>query len=311
VRDVTAEFVPGVYGPYRDADAFTASWRELAAQTGARESVAGSSVEGRPVYRFDLGARDGPTVLLTALIHGIELIGSVALHDVVRELATSPRPEVAALRARVRFVVMPVLNPDALARNTARLARGAPAARRGNARGVDLNRNFPPLGPRRWFQPLAGSHRRFSPYYAGAHPFSEPEARAVGDVAAATRPAVALGFHSFGNMLLYPWAFTRAPNPRAAEYRRLGGLFARALPTARYVVRPAIDWYAIVGDLDDWLDSQFGTLAFTVEVSRLDARLFHPQRLINPFCWANPTRVDATVQNLTPAIIALLAAATR
>jgi len=61
-------------GGYSDAVVFEQQWRQLVAQLGGREAVAGRSVEGRPVWRFDLGARPGndgarvPTVLLTALI---------------------------------------------------------------------------------------------------------------------------------------------------------------------------------------------------------------------------------------------------
>jgi predicted deacylase len=186
-------------------------WRELAARLGARESIAGLSVEGRPIWRFDIGpARsDRPPVLLTALIHGVEVIGSLALLEVVTRLLDTA----AELRERSRFVVMPVLNPDALAANLDRLSRGRPAARRKNANGVDLNRNFPTVGTERPRHPFAGSTLRFSPHYRGPHPLSEPESRAVHDVASELRPSLSLGFHSFGNMLLYPGAIAAAPTP--------------------------------------------------------------------------------------------------
>jgi hypothetical protein len=35
----------------------------------------------------------------------------------------------------------------------------------------------------------------------------------------------------------------------------------------------ATEWYSTVGDMDDWLDAEYGTLAFTVEVSRPMRRL--------------------------------------
>jgi predicted deacylase len=282
-------------------------WRELAARLGARESMAGQSVEGRPIWRFDIGPAgpDRPTVLLTALIHGVEVIGSLALLDVVTRLLDAG----AELRERTRFVVMPVLNPDALAANLARLQRGRPAGRRKNANGVDLNRNFPLVGNERPRHPFAGSGLRFSPHYRGPHPLSEPESRAVHAVATELRPSLSLGFHSFGNMLLYPWGHSRRPNPRAAPYQRLALAFSRAVRQIPYRCGQAIDFYPTVGDLDDWLDDNFGTLALTVEVGKLSKQLFHPLRLLNAFWWMNPMQIEPTVRNVSPGILDLMRAA--
>jgi hypothetical protein len=288
---------------------FEQRWRELVAQLGGRETVAGRSVEGRPIWRFDLGVRAGadgaatPTVLLTALIHGAELIGSVALLDAVARLGLSG----GAVLERARVVVMPIVNPDAMAANMERLQSGRIACQRCNANGVDLNRNFPAAKQAsRVLHPMAGSSLRASPYYRGPHPLSEPESRAVADVAGDIRPELAMGFHSFGNLLLYPWAFSRTPNPRLPRYARLAEVFLRKLPNAVYRCRQAIDWYPIVGDLDDWLDLQFGTTAFTVEVSGLDRRLLHP-RVLNPFWWMNPIDIDRAVANVGPGVVGLIA----
>jgi hypothetical protein len=294
-------------GGYVDATVFEQRWRELVARLGGRETVAGRSVEGRPLWRFDLGVpSDGtgaPRVLLTALIHGAELIGSVALLDAVAQLGFAGGP----VLERAHVVVMPIVNPDALANNMERLRSGRIAYQRCNANGVDLNRNFPVAeGAPRSLHPMAGSGLRASPYYRGRHPLSEPESRAIADVASALRPELALGFHSFGNLLLYPWAFSRAPNPRLPRYARLAEVFLRKLPHAVYRCRQAIDWYPILGDLDDWLDITFGTTAFTVEVSNLDRRLLHP-RVMNPFWWMNPLDIDQAVGNVAPGILGLIA----
>ena len=136
---------------------------------------------------------------------------------------------------------------------------------------------------------------------------SEPEARAIRDVAIETSPCLSIGFHSFGDLLLYPWAHSHTPNPRLPRYARLAQVFLRQLPNAAYRFRQAIDWYPIVGDLDDWLDAHFGTVAFTVEVSHLDRRLFHP-RALNPFWWMNPVDAGSVVSNVTPGVVGLIAA---
>ncbi len=283
-------------------------WRALVATAGGQEGIVGRSVEGRPLWRFDLGCKEetAPTIFLTALIHGVEVIGSLALLDAVRTLVQDK----AAILDRNRVVVMPITNPDAFAYNMDRLDRGKGAGRRKNARGVDLNRNFPAVGnlavlPR---HPFSGSRFRFMPHHSGPHPLSEPESRAIADVAAAIKPSVALGFHSFGNMLLYPWGHTRAPNPRSHRYQGLVTAFSEALLRTPYSCGQAINFYPTVGDLDDWLDARFGTLAMTVEVGALDRRLLNPRRLLNAFCWMNPSDVEGTVRNVTPGVLGLLGA---
>jgi carboxypeptidase T len=297
---------PALYGDYPAAAEFEARWRDLVARLGGRERVAGQSVEGRPLWRFDLGARDpvAPTILLTALIHGVEPIGSVALFEALRTLGPD-----GALLGGARVVVMPIANPDALARNMDRLQSGQIAYQRRNARRVDLNRNFPPVGKAHSWHPFSGSSLRFSPYHRGPVPLSEPESRAVAEVATELRPRLALGFHSFGNLLLFPWAHSREPNPRFPAYRRVADAFLQAATSIPYHFRQAIDLYPTIGDLDDWLDAAFGTLAMTVEVSGLDRRLFHPGRLVNPFCWMNPTKIAPTVSNVAPGVIGLIRSA--
>jgi hypothetical protein len=64
-----------------------------------------------------------------------------------------------------------------------------------------------------------------------------------------------------------------------------------------------------VGDLDDWLDDRFGTLALTVEVGKLSKQLFHPLRLLNAFWWMNPMKIEPTVRNVSPGILDLMRAA--
>jgi protein MpaA len=96
---------------------------------------------------------------------------------------------------------VPTLNPDGLAAGT-----------RHNARGVDLNRNF----PYEWDATLGVS---------GARPLSEPEARAAVRLIRRLRPAVTIWFHQ-------PQWLVRARGRSvgvARRYARLTGARFRAL----------------------------------------------------------------------------------
>jgi hypothetical protein len=295
--------------PYPSTEALMAAVRQAVASAGGTETVAGTSVEGRPVVRFDMGTMGRPVVFLTSLMHGIEVIGALALLDVLERLANPADAETKRLLSEAHLVVLPIVNPDAFFSNMTKIAQGDRAWQRCNAEGVDLNRNFPRLTTNRLYHPFSGSRFKLSPHYLGPHALSEPESRAVYKAARETRPMLSLAFHSFGNLLLYPWAYTELENARTAEYRALGSAMTEGLLHVPYRVQQARQLYSVLGDLDDWLDAEFDTLAFTIEVSRPDVRLRDGRHLWNPFRWMNPLRIRETVDNLTPGVLALLTAA--
>jgi hypothetical protein len=273
------------------------------AAAGATTRTIGLSHEGRPLLAYTLGPRTGPTVLLTALMHGSEVIGALALRRWLQDALPG------GLFGGLRLVVVPVVNPDAYHRNMRRLAAGGAAFQRGNGRGVDLNRNFSWLGA--VHHPMGGSSRPWSPHYRGPAPFSEPETRALRDLVENDPPALSLAFHSFGEVLLYPWSYRLDPHPRRPHYERLGAALNGAMGERVYGVKSGAAWYPISGDFDDYLDHGFGTLAMTVEVGRLDRRLLHPARLLNPFWWMNPLDVEGAVGPLAAGLSALVVEARR
>jgi len=135
-----------------------------AAAARARRIVLGRSVDGRPIVAAELGnPASARKVLVVGAVHGNEPAG-IAIAD----LLISRR----AIRG-VDLWVVPSFNPDGVAAGT-----------RGNAHGVDLNRNF----PWRW-RPLSGV------YYSGAHPLSEPESRIAYRFLGRLRPAISIWFH--------------------------------------------------------------------------------------------------------------------
>jgi protein MpaA len=132
--------------------------------TGRRTFTVGSSVDGRPITVVESGDFDSQErVLVVGCIHGNEPAG-IAVAD--RLIAARPPPE-------VDLWIVPDPNPD-----------GVVAGTRGNAHGIDLNRNF----PWRW-QPLAGL------FYSGRRPLSEPESRIAYRLIQRARPEVSIWFH--------------------------------------------------------------------------------------------------------------------
>jgi len=126
------------------------------------------SVQGRPLLYRDVEADAGEhvlRVLVLGAIHGDELTAAtLAFHWLEQSKSRTATPN-PSLPIRWRFV--PVVNPDGLL---------AQPPRRTNARGVDLNRNFPTPNweteaPRYWQARTRRDPRR----YPGRSPLSEPE----------------------------------------------------------------------------------------------------------------------------------------
>jgi predicted deacylase len=110
--------------------------------------IIGKSINNRPIRAYELGDRRADvTAIVFGRHHGNEPAGQVVL-DTLRD----GNPVHG-----IHLWVVPRLNPDGALRDT-----------RQNARGVDLNRNF----PRNW-KPMTGY------YYSGRRPASEPETRAA------------------------------------------------------------------------------------------------------------------------------------
>ena len=224
--------MPHALSPHPGPDALDAKRETLAARTGAHATTYGKSVEGRPLHalRVSRAPDDAPHVMLTANIHGPEWIGNRVAMALLAALADDPRGRALADRAHVH--VLPCLNPDSYARTFARAGAGRMRELRWNARGVDLNRNFPlPHGraPSRW--PGAGSPRPGTPSYRGPPPLSEPAASAVDAFLRRQPMHASASLHSFLGTLMIPPVLTAAD--RRGD-RALGRAFRAGQTRDRY-----------------------------------------------------------------------------
>lgn len=148
--------------------ALTAVEAVAAAAPPAREmETVGRSVEGAPIRALRVGSpKARRVVLVVGAIHGTEPAGRA----VTRRLRRARPPRGTAL------VVVDSANPDGVAAGT-----------RWNARGVDLNRNFP-FG----WEPIGAP---FDIYHSGPRPLSEPESAAMAKLIRRLRPRVTVWYH--------------------------------------------------------------------------------------------------------------------
>lgn len=180
-------------------------------------TLLGRSVDGRPIEVVRVGNPHGTPVLVVGAIHGNETAG-IAIAQALQRVA--PRD--------LDLWIVPDLNPDGVAAGT-----------RGNAHGVDLNRNF----PWRW-------RRMGGVYESGPRPLSEREARIAHALILRVRPRLTIWFHQHLDMV---WA--------SGGNRRVEKVFARASGL------PFHPMPQLAGSAISWQNNTLhGTTAFAAEL---------------------------------------------
>jgi hypothetical protein len=290
-----------VLDPYPPPEARDAALLTLAHELGAEVVEYGSSVEGRPLTAARLGPPSGPAVVVCANIHGVEVIGQRVAMQTLRLAADHP------LRERASLWVAPCLNPDGVARTWAQGGHGTLGELRCNARGVDLNRNFPrPYGAGPSRLPGAGSDRPQDATYRGPHALSEPETAALAALLDKVRPLAGVNLHAFMGTLIQPpvrsWSDWRGYGRLAAAFRQAQrGVGYRRLAT------PILDPFT--GEQEDWQHHVLGCWAVCVECFSLPASYTQHLRAPSLFWRFNPRDPEALARRDAPAVLAWLQAA--
>ena len=214
----------------------------------------GLSGQGRPIEAYTLG--DGPTrVLFVGGIHGGYEWNTVQLaYQFIDHVSRRPR----LLPDRFTITIIPVANPDGLARVVGHAGRFTPdevsdvtAPGRFNANDVDLNRN--------WDCNWSPTARWRDETVSGGHaPFSEPESQVLRDYMVAAQPAVVVFWHSAA-----PGVFAAGCAEPDAASVALARAYAQG---AGYPFATAFTAYTVTGDAGDWLAGR-GIPSITVELN--------------------------------------------
>jgi len=222
----------------------------------------GSSVEGRPIWSLKISARaatdeEEPRALYTALTHAREGGGMMVLLYFMWHLLEQygVDPEITRLLESRELFFVPAVNPDGYAHN-ASIAPAGGGMWRKNRRlngdgsiGVDLNRNY---GYSWAYDDFGSSPQGFSDTFRGDSAFSEPELRAVRSLCVDRSFAMALNYHSYGNLLIYPWGYLDTDTGDSILYRALAGQLTR-VNGYTYGTGGETVGYVTNGDADDWM----------------------------------------------------------
>lgn len=211
----------------------------------SHESVTtlGTSVEGRPLELHTFNGSVPRPVLIFAAIHGDEGTTAYCTEKLIETLRATP-----SVLGGMPVAIVPVANPDGLAART-----------RVNARGVDLNRNFPASN---FAAPPTGRPRN----NPGLAPASEPETRVLIRLIETLNPRRICTIHSIGQ--------GRQQNNYDGPAQALAELMSRH---NHYPASPNIG-YATPGSFGTWAGIDRRIPVITLEL---------PNRTPGPQAWAD------------------------
>ncbi|MGA0058573.1 MAG: M14 family zinc carboxypeptidase [Planctomycetota bacterium] len=191
----------------------------------------GRSVEGRPIRLRTIG-HGARRVLWGGGIHGNEIDGTIATDELPAAFAATQD-----LAERVTLTIVEDINPD-----------GRAARTRGNAHGIDLNRNYPARN-------FAASPTN------GAEPLCEPESRVLHDLIVRLDPHAVIVAHSWGRRADGPPCFINFDGPAEHLARRFGEL-------SGYAVVPSENIHGTPGSLGSFVGIDRRTPILTLEYER-------------------------------------------
>ncbi|MEN3045493.1 MAG: M14 family zinc carboxypeptidase [Candidatus Hydrothermales bacterium] len=235
----------------------------------------GLSWEGRNIYAMKISDNPSqnenePVVLLTGVHHAREPISCSIVLEFAKYLLTryGTDPDATWLLNNRELWIVPVVNPDGYVYNESSSSGMWRKNRRNNGDGsfgVDLNRNY---GYMWGYDNYGSSGTPSSEIYRGPSPFSEPETQAIRALCNQVKPVIALNYHSYSNLLLYPWDYADIYTPDNNLYRAMSEEM-----TIKNGYEYGTGWellYNANGTSDDWMYGEQNEkpkiLAFTPEV---------------------------------------------
>ena len=247
---------------YPSYDAYEDIMFELARRypDRCRIEIWGTLPSGRRILVLKLAdevtnSRNRPQVLCTATMHGDELAGYWLLLKLAETLLLQ---QSSGLLSEVALFINPLANPDGAFRAGNRSLAGA---QRGNANGVDLNRNYPDPDDGRY--PDGNDH--------------QPETRMFMRAAESHGFDLAINFHGGAELFNYPWDTFRNRHPDTEWWRRVSREFAQSAQRDSHLgnyfkdrangTTNGHDWYPISGSRQDYMNYYHRTREATVEIT--------------------------------------------
>ena len=235
----------------------------------------GRSVEQRPIWALRIGERRGSArkLLFTGCHHAREWISVEVPYLLAEHLVQHANEQpVADWLGRGELWVVPMMNPDGheFSRTEFRLWRKNRRPNVDGSFGVDPNRNYGYM----WgtLNVSTSSHVPSDTTYVGPRAFSEPETRAIRDLIGRELMSGVLTYHSYSQLILYPWGYTDSaivdPEDRD-EITRLAERMQALIGDVHgqtYIAQQSSQLYPTAGDTTDWTYGAYDLPSLTIEL---------------------------------------------
>lgn len=238
------------------------------------------SIKGFPILALRITDKPNidesePAILVTGAHHGHELLTVDYALSNIQYLLENYKSDAEVLSWITSFDiwVVPLVNPDGnwtLLRTNAARKVGRKNGRQTDdecdfkpKEGVDISRNY----PFQWGVNDSGKPTQpLSPYFKGFKPASEPETRALMDLAEKYRFVMALSWHTAGTAIIPPYSIDGVRSPYPNLTWDLAKAIAADMPKQPNGKKVEVkrDKEPIDGNEHNWMFNQYGTLAYIV-----------------------------------------------
>ncbi len=278
----------------------------------------GTSTFDRPVLMLTVSDNpeddEGePEVLYDGIHHAREPMSMMNLIYFLMHISEKygNSPEITYMVDNRKLWFVPIVNPDGYAINESIYVHtGDFGFWRKNARdnnengildegdGVDLNRNY---GYMWGYDDIGSSPNPGSGVYRGPSAFSEPETWAMKDLCESRSFLLALNYHTYSDLLIFPFGYNDQETPDSLTYRELGH-YLTEVNNYTYGTGGQTIGYFTNGDADDWMYGEQVTkqkiISMTPEIGNYE-----------DYFWAPPERIlSLAEENLRANIVLALAA---
>ena len=281
-QDLPVHDQGGINGPYHTYQEVEAelSLLEQEYPNLSRIFIFGKSLENRNLYALKISDNvqsdeSEAEVLLIGCHHAREWI-SVEVPLLIAKYLLENYSQDKYLQSLINeseIWIIPLLNPDGL-EYSIYYYRYWRKNRRDNGDGtfgVDINRNY----NYQWgFDDIGSSSSTVSEVFRGMSPNSEPEVEAVIQLFQQRDFRALISYHSYSQIILYPWGYTYELAADSALLLQLSKNMSSLMESVNgrvYEYGQAGDsLYLTNGDMTDWAYGVYGIPAFTVELPPVD-----------------------------------------
>ena len=219
----------------------------------------GTLSSGRKIMgvRLNNGSPEGkPKFLYSSTIHGDETTGWILMLRLIDELCTSTDPRIVNLIDNLDIFIFPNTNPDG---TYYRGNNSVTGARRYNANGVDMNRNYP--------DPHGSAHPDGKPY--------QSETQWLMQLAMDYPFVMAANYHGGSEVVNYPWDNTHTLHADDDWWQYVSREYANLAQSVNSNYMNDLDngitngaqWYMIGGGRQDYMNGYRQCREVTIECS--------------------------------------------